>query len=336
MNVRCPECLTMYRVDPAKVTRRLRARCSHCSGVMTVEAPNRSHHALDDAHRTRTDPTAVDTNDAIEAVTETVSPPSADHVDEAVPEPTHAAAGSGSSPTPVFHIEDAAAGTPRVSPADSRPAPVYDVDDAGPAAEASPLTRVPTAGDETGDDEGGESPPAPPPTTQTPVSRPFVQPRAAKTGGQPPSTKRPAAPVFRPTPGMPVQTAPVPPPARPTTRGPEPQMEPSRALADQRKPVASTLATAPQPALPINPFLSRDPRERARRLARALVSDIIVYQPEKRRLALQEGTLPEVFREEIGKSWKEYRQQMGEEFASSTPYFTEALNEILAEGRQIF
>jgi hypothetical protein len=31
---------------------------------------------------------------------------------------------------------------------------------------------------------------------------------------------------------------------------------------------------------PINPFLHQDPQQKARRLARALVSDMIVYQPE--------------------------------------------------------
>ncbi len=102
----------------------------------------------------------------------------------------------------------------------------------------------------------------------------------------------------------------------------------------EASPAGAAAPTERRPAL--NPFLSRDPRDRARRLARALVSDIIVYQPEKRRRALRDGNLAEVFHEEIGRSWKEYRQQMGEEFANSTPYFTEALNDILAEGQQIF
>jgi hypothetical protein len=87
---------------------------------------------------------------------------------------------------------------------------------------------------------------------------------------------------------------------------------------------------------PINPFLSRDPRQKARRLARALVSDMIVYQPEKRQQALMAGTLKESFAEEIRKSWEEYVEQVGEEMADSTPFFTEALNEILAGGQRVF
>lgn len=85
-----------------------------------------------------------------------------------------------------------------------------------------------------------------------------------------------------------------------------------------------------------NPFLQQDPSTRARRLARALVSDLVVYYPEKRQRGLAEGNLKELFGEEIRKSWEEYSEQVGEEIASTTPYFTEALNEILAEGRSLF
>ena len=100
---------------------------------------------------------------------------------------------------------------------------------------------------------------------------------------------------------------------------------------------------APEPVLPprsavraVNPFLSQDPATRARRLARALVSDLVVYYPEKRQRGLAEGTLKELFAEEIRKSWEEYSEQVGEEIARTTPFFTEALNEILAEGRALF
>lgn len=86
----------------------------------------------------------------------------------------------------------------------------------------------------------------------------------------------------------------------------------------------------------VNPFLSQDPKSKARRLARALVSDIVVYHPEKRRDGLRNGTLKLLFEEEIQKSWEEYSDQIGLELAQSTPYFHEALNEILADGQPIF
>ena len=87
---------------------------------------------------------------------------------------------------------------------------------------------------------------------------------------------------------------------------------------------------------PANPFLSQDPSAKARRLARALVSDIVVYHPAKRQEGIRDGNLRELFEEEIKKSWEEYTEQVGREVAESTGYFREALNVILAGGRQVF
>ena len=83
-------------------------------------------------------------------------------------------------------------------------------------------------------------------------------------------------------------------------------------------------------------FASRDPHDRARRLARVLVSDIIAYHPTRYRESLSRGSLKEDFEKEVKKSWKEYVDQVGEELAESTPYFDEALNEILAKGEDVF
>ncbi len=63
---------------------------------------------------------------------------------------------------------------------------------------------------------------------------------------------------------------------------------------------------------------------------------MIVYQPEKRQKAIEEENLKEVFGEEVKKSWEEYVAQVGEEIANSTPFFTEALNDILAGGQSVF
>lgn len=100
---------------------------------------------------------------------------------------------------------------------------------------------------------------------------------------------------------------------------------------------AATPPAAPRPASrPLNPFLSQDPSQKARRLARALISDMVVYNPSKRKDGLRDGNLKELFDEEIRKSWEEYTEQVGADLAESTPYFREALNEILAEGRPVF
>ena len=99
-------------------------------------------------------------------------------------------------------------------------------------------------------------------------------------------------------------------------------------------------ALAPKPAAPagrpLNPFLANDPATRARRLARALVSDLVVYNTARRDTALKGGTLKEEFAEEIKKSFEEYELQIGKELASSTTYFNDALNEILAGGQKIY
>lgn len=99
---------------------------------------------------------------------------------------------------------------------------------------------------------------------------------------------------------------------------------------------AATRPASPVAGRPINPFLSQDPAQKARRLARALVSDIVVYHPAKRQEGLRDGTLKELFEDEIRKSYEEYTDQVGRDLAESTGYFREALNEILAGGRQLF
>ena len=98
----------------------------------------------------------------------------------------------------------------------------------------------------------------------------------------------------------------------------------------------STPGAAPGGKPPINPFLANDPNAKARRLARALISDLITYFPAKRDEGIRDGTLKELFKEEIKKSYQEYSGQVGKEFADSTEHFKNALNEILAGGNQIF
>jgi hypothetical protein len=83
-------------------------------------------------------------------------------------------------------------------------------------------------------------------------------------------------------------------------------------------------------------FGKRDPTEKARRLARVLVSDMIMYNPERHERALAGGTLKEDFADEIAKSWREYVDQVGEDTARGNSFWTDALNEILARGEQVF
>ena len=76
--------------------------------------------------------------------------------------------------------------------------------------------------------------------------------------------------------------------------------------------------------------------ERRLTIARALVSDMVAYLPQKREEGLKNNTLKQLFREEIKKSYEEYIDQIGKEFAESTTHFQDALNDVLAGGKKIF
>lgn len=96
----------------------------------------------------------------------------------------------------------------------------------------------------------------------------------------------------------------------------------------------------PPPPAPASPgevvFGRRDPHDKARRLARVLVSDMITYHRDRHARAAAAGTLAEDFDEEIRKSWEEYVMQVGRGLAEDTTYFRDALNEILAGGQELF
>lgn len=77
-------------------------------------------------------------------------------------------------------------------------------------------------------------------------------------------------------------------------------------------------------------------RERAKRLARVYVSDILVYNQEKRDRGLAAGDLMTVLGSEIKKAWEAYKEKIGSEVSESSEYFRTALNNILADGKQVF
>ncbi|KPK57260.1 MAG: hypothetical protein AMS21_11675 [Gemmatimonas sp. SG8_38_2] len=71
-------------------------------------------------------------------------------------------------------------------------------------------------------------------------------------------------------------------------------------------------------------------------MARALISDLAAYHPERQEKGLKEGRLKELFQDDLRKSWQEYVDQVGLDVAKSTPYFRDALNDILAKGKRVF
>ncbi|MDB4948730.1 MAG: family finger-like protein [Gemmatimonadetes bacterium] len=153
-----------------------------------------------------------------------------------------------------------------------------------------------------------------------------------------PATASAAVPAAAPTPAPRVE-APVAAPS-PAPRVETPLPAPRPAPAPAAPPAAQAPAPAASPSAfgtrPPPSFGSTDPAAKARRLARALVSDIVTYHPERRDKALGDGTLKREFMEEIKKSWEEYVEQVGPEMARSTPHFRDALNEILAKGQALF
>ena len=128
------------------------------------------------------------------------------------------------------------------------------------------------------------------------------------------------------------------PSARPSAQptAPTAASAPSRPAADASSAVSQRDVAATPSKAPINPFLANDPNQKAKRLARALVSDMVAYHPQKRDEGMRAGTLKQLFREEIKKSYEEYVEQIGKEFAESTSHFQDALNDVLAGGKKVF
>lgn len=120
-----------------------------------------------------------------------------------------------------------------------------------------------------------------------------------------------------------------------TTLTPEPP-PPAAGTPGEAAPAEGTPSEAVRPPAKGFTFGKRDPHEKASRLARVLVSDMVAYNRERHERALGQGTLREDFEDEIKKSWEEYIDQVGEDVAESTTFFNDALNEILARGRQVF
>lgn len=76
--------------------------------------------------------------------------------------------------------------------------------------------------------------------------------------------------------------------------------------------------------------------QRARRLAKALASDLVLYNQDKVEQGLREGTLAQLLGSEIRRSWEYYCQQIPKNIIDSSDYFKEQLNKIVGKGKEIF
>jgi predicted Zn finger-like uncharacterized protein len=283
MNVSCPDCRSIFRVDPAKVPPvGVRARCSVCGGVISIPAPTGQTTPVTGSPRAGT------------SGSESASPGRSRTTPQAQDGWDPAPFNSAGQRTP--------SGPPAQRPSSPPPAPRSVEVPASPRPRPESVERASAAATATPPSPSSGLPEFTPPPAVPPFNPPASQPYGA-----------PSAPPFIPSgarPGTP-----------PRAYGP-PSATPSTGDGGARR--------------PLNPFLSKDPNQRAKRLARALVSDIITYNPAKHAEGLRDGTLKQLFREEIKKSFEEYIAQVGQQLAESTTYFQEALNEVLGAGKKIF
>ncbi len=203
------------------------------------------------------------------------------------------------------------------------PVPAVSSFPTAPPRTAPPMTAPPRLGMRTPSLSTGAVPGAVPGA---------ITPRMATPTAAPGRIARMTPPLAPPAVQTPVAAAPFAPLPAPTLTA-TPVPTPASTAAPTAAAAAAPVGT---PRRAINPFLNADPGQRARRLARALVSDLVAYHPRKRDEGLAQGTLRQLFREEIKKSYEEYVEQVGKELAESTPHFQEALNDILAGGQRLF
>src|SRR5438876_831853 len=125
----------------------------------------------------------------------------------------------------------------------------------------------------------------------------------------------------------------IPPTPEPVTAPPQAPSAPAPTPASPR----TVSSYAPSAGIPEGlPEAERLKHERARRFARVLASDIAIYNKEKKERGVKDGNLVAVLGYEIKKSWEVYKERVTPELANSTPYFRDALNEMLAEGKKVF
>lgn len=218
-------------------------------------------------------------------------------------------------------------------------------------------------------EEAVPKPKPPEPAVETAPPEPAVE--TAPPEPAPATTPPPEAPTESPAPVPPVQPAmpsqPVsgygevdldaPPevsaPEPPVPAEPEPVKPPDEVPESEDTIVESPPSTepetsfVPEPAAPPEPVSAALPEEelseedkkwheRARRLAKALASDLVLYNQDKVEEGLRDGTLAQLLGSEIRRSWEYYCQQIPKHIVDSTDHFKQQLNKIVGKGKEIF
>ena len=107
---------------------------------------------------------------------------------------------------------------------------------------------------------------------------------------------------------------------------PEPAAQPEPNLAPTPSPIASSSI----PAVEEDPERTAE-RERAQRLARIAVSEMVLYQPEKFDQASRDGVLEQALDLEIQEARALLRQRIGEEVRAECDFIIEELQRVAAE-----
>jgi predicted Zn finger-like uncharacterized protein len=334
ISVHCPSCSTTFPVDTAKVPAGgVYARCSVCSDIFLVDPASHSETIEPSAPSKDPLPDTFPKSQPVE-LSESVEPSPTGELWEVV-EPTEPVESSGAADPPELvesskplesseavessDVGESSEGAESSSEVPERTQPLWTVEpyealepsEAGGAAEGFEIVDAEPEGGGVNEPAGEGAPPGESTTaaeatdvvgsSMDPVAEPGEGPEGA-----------PEAPVETTSSEFEIESAPEPTPAHP-----EPRSIPPTTIQSFR-------------------FGRRDPHEKARRLARVLVSDMIMYNPERHSRAVAADSLREDFEDEISKSWQEYIEQVGEEMARRTTYFHDALNDILAGGKQLF
>jgi predicted Zn finger-like uncharacterized protein len=315
LTVDCPACETTFPVDPAKVPAGgVRARCSVCGGIFRVE----------DAGMQEPAPPPVATADRVGDAAFPGGGPDSDHGPEPWSGVGVEAPGTAIQEPPAFDaLPDLEEGEEERSALDWEEEP-----------QPSALEREEEIREEPGTDDGGWSIGS---VDVAPGGEPDLDLRADEGDDGSAEALEPTRDPFGLDDLSGGQDL--------ATEAEEPGALAGRGADALFLAGPAAVPPPPAPAPPAHEapplprgfqFGRRDPHEKARRLARVLVSDIITYNPERYLRALENDSLREDFEDEIRKSWDEYVEQVGVELARDTEYWTTALNDLLARGRDVF
>ena len=311
MHVECSACHARYVISDERIPiQGARVRCRKCQAVFSIERSAAGANPPTPADLPLIPPTPQVANPA---------PPVSAPGESSLFGPSAAPA----EPSPF-------GGPPPPAPAEPSP---YAAPPASSRFDSSPFETAPAApappAPSRFDSSPFESAPATPPQSG-------AQPHAAPTeierfatafASSPPAVAEPQA----------AARAPMPPPAS--------EAEAATSAPQSPAPVAPAAPPLPVAASPFSPSAGIPPglpeaerlkHERARRLARVLASDIAIYNREKRERGIQEGNLVAVLGYEIKKSWEVYKERVTPQLANATPYFRDALNDMLAQGKKVF